>query len=304
MRIYAIIVSACVLAIQSAQGQIITKVPSGIGPTPVTPPSAPGQVPVSQGNSPTTAPFTSISGCTLTSAGLLTCPASSPVNPQTSTYQVLASDFSGGKTITVASGTFTITLVASGAQPANGQYIEIINYGSGVVTIARSGQNINGGTASLTLAAASATAPTSALITSDSANYFASLGGSSSAAIHTLGFTLSGPIATGQQILGQFGNFPCALTGWSLIASGSGSISIDLDAVANSAPPVAPAVPNTGANKISASAPLVLSSAATASGGASAVSTWTTSRAAWDSFAINVTSVSGITFVTGTIWCQ
>ncbi len=40
-----------------------------------------------------------------------------------------------------------------------------------MVTVARSGQNINGGTASLTLAAGSAAAPTSATIISDGANY-------------------------------------------------------------------------------------------------------------------------------------
>ena len=100
--------------------------------------------------------------------------ALSAINPQTSTYQVLAGDFSNYKTITVASGTFTITLVASGSQPAAGQYIGIINYGSGAVTIARSGQNINGGTTSIVLPAASATAPSSAKIWSDGTNYFAS----------------------------------------------------------------------------------------------------------------------------------
>jgi hypothetical protein len=96
-------------------------------------------------------------------------------NAQTSTYQVLAADFSACKTITVAAGTFTITLVASGSQPPSGQCIDVINYGSGVVTIARSGQNINGGTASLTLPAASATAPTWSHVVSDGANYEASL---------------------------------------------------------------------------------------------------------------------------------
>lgn len=94
-------------------------------------------------------------------------------NAQTSTYQVLAGDFTSYKTITVASGTFTITLVASGSQPATGQSIHIINYGSGVVTVARSGQNINGGTSSLTLAAGSATAPTGVMVVSDGTNYFA-----------------------------------------------------------------------------------------------------------------------------------
>lgn len=92
-------------------------------------------------------------------------------NAQTSTYQVLAADFASCKTITVASGTFTITLVASGSQPADGQCIDIINYGSGVVTIARSGQNINGAASNQTLGAASASAPVSAHIVSDGTNY-------------------------------------------------------------------------------------------------------------------------------------
>lgn len=109
------------------------------------------------------------------------------VNAQTSTYQVMAADFASCKTITVASGTFTVTLVASGSQPTSGQCIYVINYGSGVVTIARSGQNINGGTASLTLAAASATAPTGAYIVSDGTNYEAQLfGAPSSSALSSI----------------------------------------------------------------------------------------------------------------------
>ncbi len=128
---------------------------------------------------------TTVNGQTCTLGSTCTIPLSA-INAQTATYQVLAGDFSNYKTITVASGTFTITLVASGTQPAAGQYINIVNYGSGVVTVARSGQNINGGTASLTLAAASATAPTSTTVYSDGTNYFASLGGASSSGAITV----------------------------------------------------------------------------------------------------------------------
>jgi hypothetical protein len=104
------------------------------------------------------------------------------VNPQTATYQALAADFAGNKTISVASGTFTITLVASGAtQPSAGQSISVINYGSGVVTVARSGQNINGAASNLTLPAGSATAPTAAHVVSDGTNYFAYLAGAAAA---------------------------------------------------------------------------------------------------------------------------
>lgn len=97
----------------------------------------------------------------------------SAMNPQTSTYQVLSNDFNNYKTITVASGTFTITLVDGGTQPSNGKYINIVNYGSGVVTIAPSGQNLNGGSSSLTLAASSALLPSSATIWSNGTDYFA-----------------------------------------------------------------------------------------------------------------------------------
>jgi hypothetical protein len=100
--------------------------------------------------------------------------------PQTATYQALAADFALGKTIPVASGTFTITLVASGSQPASGQTLDIINYGTGVVTVARSGQNINGAAANLTIPAGSASAPTGMRIVSDGTNYIAQTWGGSS----------------------------------------------------------------------------------------------------------------------------
>jgi hypothetical protein len=103
------------------------------------------------------------------------------VNAQTTTYQVLAADFSACKTITVASGTFTITLVASGSQPASGQCIDVVNYGSGTVTIARSGQNINGAAANLTLGAASSSSPIAVHVVSDGTNYFAETMGSGAA---------------------------------------------------------------------------------------------------------------------------
>lgn len=109
------------------------------------------------------------------------------VNAQTGTYQVLTTDFNSPcGIIPVASGTFTVTLVASGSQPPAGQCVTVINYGSGMVTIARSGQNINGGTSSLTLAAGSATSPTSATVVSDGTNYEASTAGTA------VGLSISG----------------------------------------------------------------------------------------------------------------
>ncbi len=121
-------------------------------------------------------PLTSgVTGVLPLANGGTNCAAPFPVLPKTATYQVLLVDFTCFTTITVASGTFTITLVASSGQPVAGTWINIINYGSGVVTIARSGQNINGGTINLTLAAGSATAPTAAYVESDGSNYFANV---------------------------------------------------------------------------------------------------------------------------------
>lgn len=94
-------------------------------------------------------------------------------NAQTSTYQVLAADFAACKTITIASGTFTITLVASGSQPTTGQCITILNYGTGVPTLARSGQNLNGAASNLTGTAGSASIPTGWRVYSNGTDYIA-----------------------------------------------------------------------------------------------------------------------------------
>lgn len=135
------------------------------------------------------------------------------INPQTATYQALASDFSGYKTITVASGTFNITLVASGTQPPAGQWINIINYGSGTVTIVRSGQNINGATTSVTLAnGASVVVPSSSTCVSDGTNYFCTQSGQNAAQL--TGKTWAAPAAIGSTTPAA-GSFT-ALTGTTL----------------------------------------------------------------------------------------
>ncbi len=164
---------------------------------------------------PTSAPFVSTN-----SSQQIVLASPFAKNAQTSTYQVLASDFSGYKTIPVASGTFTMTLVPSGSQPADGQSIRVVNYGSGVVTIARSGQNINGGTSSLTLPAGSATAPTSAWIMSDGTNYFANV--SLSVGSSTVTETVNYPIISNN------GGGLITSTGWTLV---SGATAMDLAGV-------------------------------------------------------------------------
>lgn len=135
-------------------------------------------------------------------------------NPQTATYQVLASDFpaTGCGEIPVASGTFTITLVASGSQPASGRCLFIINYGTGVVTVARSGQNINGAASNLTLSAGSASAPTGVLIISDATNYEAQTFGSSSSALSSI------TAATGANTIAN-GNNSAQIWNWALTSN-------------------------------------------------------------------------------------
>lgn len=86
--------------------------------------------------------------------------------------------------------------------------------------------------------------------------------------------------------------YSCTITGWTIIGDQSGSASMDIWYVAGSgAPPTAPNIPNSG-NKISASAPVSLSSAQSASGGSSAISTWTKSLAQWGTIGFNLSSVT------------
>jgi hypothetical protein len=208
------------------------------------------------------------------------------VNAQTSTYQVVASDFSNCKTIPVASGTFTITLVASGSQPASGQCINVFNYGSGVVTIARSGQNINGGTASITLNAASASAPTSANIVSDGTNYEATIDEGTVGTVTSIATT--SPI-TGGTITGA-GTIACATC---VVASSPGagiahfagstqtvtSSAVSLSADVSGQLPIG----NVGSSGLSGTAPITISSA-----GAIACATCDTSASSLTSNAVVV----------------
>ena len=130
-----------------------------------------------------------------------TYPGLFATNAQTSTYTTTTADFATCATIPVASGTFTITLVASSSQPANGQCVFIINYGSGAVTIAGNGQHLNGVTSSLTLTPGSATTPNGAFIVSDGTNYEAQLfggggGNGGSGTVTGVGLSINGSSTT------------------------------------------------------------------------------------------------------------
>jgi len=123
---------------------------------------------------------------------------------------------------------------------------------------------------------------------------------------HTLSFTIPSGF-TGQAFLGGQLATACTIIGWTLIGDvASGAVTVELDAQANSAPGAAAplTLPDTTTDKISASAPMTISAAQSAAGGASAVSTWTTSRAAWDVYAVNVTTNTTFGSVSGSVRCQ
>jgi hypothetical protein len=87
-------------------------------------------------------------------------------------------------------------------------------------------------------------------------------------------------------------NFACTISR-TIAADKSGSISVDIWN-SNGAIP-------TSANKISASAPVTLSSAQLNQN--SGLTGWTTSMAAGDVFGFNVTSASRVTHAVGQLWC-
>jgi hypothetical protein len=134
---------------------------------------AAGDIPTLNQNTSGTA--ANVTGVVALANGGTNCAAPFPVLPKTATYTILKADFTCFTTVSVASGTFTLTLPPTATQPTAGTWVKIINYGSGVVTIARQDTNLNGGTGSLTVPAASATAPSGAFVESDGTNYFAEL---------------------------------------------------------------------------------------------------------------------------------
>lgn len=89
-------------------------------------------------------------------------------------------------------------------------------------------------------------------------------------------------------------DFAGTIIGWSIIADVAGSIQVEVDRKTSSTPPAAPGIPNTTTDKISASAPIALSSAQSAARAAAGVSTWTTHLNQWDVVQFNVISVATI----------
>jgi len=129
---------------------------------------------------------------------------------------------------------------------------------------------------------------------------------SDSARIRSFGITIDGggsAITSGQKGYNQI-PYACTVIGWSAIADQAGSITVELDRHASSAPPTAPSVPNTTTDKISASAPVALTSAQTAAASSAGVASWATAISAWDTVGWNVTAASVVTRVTIQVQCQ
>lgn len=87
------------------------------------------------------------------------------------------------------------------------------------------------------------------------------------------------------------------LFAWSAVADQVGSFNMDICFHAGSAPPTGMSIPNTTTDKISASAPVSMSSAQSASGDATAISTWSKVLSQWGTVLPNLTSVTGCKYI-------
>lgn len=87
-------------------------------------------------------------------------------------------------------------------------------------------------------------------------------------------------------------DFAGTIVGWSVQADAAGSITVEVSKRAGTQ--TAPQVPNPVTHKISASAPITLSSAQAAGVGPSGLTGWTTTVAQWDSIQFNVATVATV----------
>jgi len=104
----------------------------------------------------------------------------------------------------------------------------------------------------------------------------------------------SNVITPGDQGVYPSSRFACTINAIDISAKESGSITVDVWKKAGGIP--------TGSDKISASAPMTLSSAQLNQAGS--VSTWTKAVASGDVFGFSVVTVSTVTRVVGQIWCN
>jgi len=114
--------------------------------------------------------------------------------------------------------------------------------------------------------------------------------------VRRLGVTLDGAgVVLSAGVKGQLQlDYAGTIIGWCVIADAVGSIAVDVQRATSESPPAAPSIPNTTTDKISASAPIAISSAQSASGGVEEVETWDTLLAKWDVIQFSVVSASVI----------
>jgi hypothetical protein len=186
---------------------------------------------------------------------------------------VTSVSFTGG-IISVANPTTTPALTVAGTSGG-------IPYFSGATTWASSAAGTAG---HLMLWGGAGTAPTDG-------------GAPSSTQLHSISFVIDGggsTILTGDAKIYPTSDFACTINRIDISADQSGSITVDVWKAAG-------AIPTSG-NKISASAPLTLSSAQLAQNGSR--TGWTTAVSVGDVFGFSVATATTVTRVTGQIWCQ
>lgn len=206
----------------------------------------------------------------------------------------------GATTYSTTAGDYGAILVFSDASPvavsltsqAIPWFCFVTNLGTGTATLTPQTGTING-SATLVLQQNE-----SAVVGFDGTNYSALVVGGNTVISQVI-LSIDGGTATPSVPIVRWTQVPFAgtIVGWSITnCDVAGSLTCEVDKKASSAPPAAPSIPNTTTDKISASAPITLSAAQSASGDAAAVSTWTTVAVAqWDAIQFNVTAMSGIT---------
>jgi hypothetical protein len=93
-------------------------------------------------------------------------------------------------------------------------------------------------------------------------------------------------------------DFYGTIVGWSCIADAVGDLEVEVSIASSSAPPADPTLPDVVTDKISASSPVELSSAQSASSAEAGVSTWDTTVDEWDVIQFNVITLTTLTRAT------
>ncbi len=219
----------------------------------------------------------------------------------------------GDGDVTIANTAPTITFKHGGTSNSSqtnlnlvgGTNITVSDGGSGNITIANSAPAItlkHGGVSNASQSVLNLIGGTNITITDGGSGDITITASTSSAGV--IGITLNGGLTTPSTGVSGMIQIPwnATITGWSVLANVSGSLAVHISRKTSSAPPSNPSIPNTTTDKISASAPITLSSAQSASGGSSAISTWTTSLNQWDVILFNLVSVSTLNSATVTLY--